>query len=71
MVPAGNKAKRISSVNHATKTIHHHHHHHQRKKNNLERNTTDYGTLSCATWDTMIGSEHPYFLTYSKSAKLE
>ena len=25
MVPAGNKAKRLSSVNHATKTIHHHH----------------------------------------------
>ena len=65
MVPAGNKAKRISSVNHATKTIV------AWKKNNLERNTTDYGTLSCATWDTMIGSEHPYFLTYSKSAKLE
>ena len=41
MVPAGNKAKRLSSVNHTTKTIHdddddddddhhhHHHHHHQ------------------------------------------
>ena len=27
MVPAGNKAKRLSSVNHTTKTIHHHHHH--------------------------------------------
>ena len=27
IVPAGNKAKRLSSVNHATKTIHHHHHH--------------------------------------------
>ena len=26
MVLAGNKAKRISSVNHTTKTIHHHHH---------------------------------------------
>ena len=26
MVPAGNKAKRFSSVNHTTKTIHHHHH---------------------------------------------
>ena len=24
MVPAGNKAKRLSSVNHTTKTIHHH-----------------------------------------------
>ena len=27
MVPAGNTAKRLSSVNHTTKTIHHHHHH--------------------------------------------
>ena len=29
MAPAGNKAKRLSSVNHTTKTIllHHHHHH--------------------------------------------
>ena len=26
MVPAGNKAKRLSSVSHTTKTIHHHHH---------------------------------------------
>ena len=26
MVPAGNKAKRLSSVNHTTETIHHHHH---------------------------------------------
>ena len=26
MVPAGNKTKRLSSVNHTTKTIHHHHH---------------------------------------------
>ena len=28
MVPAGNKAKSLSSVNHTTKTIHHHYHHH-------------------------------------------
>ena len=28
MVPAGNKAKRLSSVNNTTKTILHHHHHH-------------------------------------------
>ena len=27
MVPAGNKAKRLSSVNHTMTTIHHHHHH--------------------------------------------
>ena len=28
VVPAGNKAKRLSSVNHTTTTIHHHHHYH-------------------------------------------
>ena len=28
MVPAGNKAKHLSSINHTTKTIHHHHHNH-------------------------------------------
>ena len=28
MVPAGNKAKHLSSVNHITKPIYHHHHHH-------------------------------------------
>ena len=27
MVPAGNKAKRLSWVNHTTKTIHHNHRH--------------------------------------------
>ena len=27
VVPAGNKAKSLSPVNHITKTIHHHHHH--------------------------------------------
>ena len=30
MVPAGNKAKHFSSVNHTTKTIHHYHHRDQR-----------------------------------------
>ena len=28
MVPAGNKAKHLLSVNHTPKTIHHHNHHH-------------------------------------------
>ena len=28
MFPAGNRVKRLSSVNHTTKTIHHYHHHH-------------------------------------------
>ena len=35
MVPAGNKAKHLSSVNHTTKTIHHHHHHHQRSPHEI------------------------------------
>ena len=30
MVPAGNKAKCLPTVNHTTKRIHHHHHHHYR-----------------------------------------
>ena len=34
MVPARNKAKRLSSVNHTTKTIHHHHHHHHHHQSN-------------------------------------
>ena len=39
MVPAGNKAKRLLSVNHTTKTIHHHLHHQKRK------------TVSKVAWD--------------------
>ena len=34
MVPAGNKAKSLSSVSHTTKTIHHHHHHHHHHTTN-------------------------------------
>ena len=32
MVPVGNTAKRLSSVNHTIKAIHHHHHHHHIQK---------------------------------------
>ena len=32
MIPTGNKAKLLSSVNHSTKTIHHHHHRQIKKK---------------------------------------
>ena len=32
MVPAGKKAKFLSSVKHTTKTIHYHHHHHQQQQ---------------------------------------
>ena len=30
IIPTGNKAKRLSKVNHTTKAIHHHHHDHRR-----------------------------------------
>ena len=45
MVPAGNKAKRLSSVNHTTKTIHHHHDHQSKK----EFVTQYMQTISCKT----------------------
>ena len=38
MVPAGDKAKRLSSVNHTTKTIHHHHLHHHLELAVISRN---------------------------------
>ena len=41
MVSAGNKAKRLSSVNHTIKTIHHHHHHHH--------NHNHHKLLECAS----------------------
>ena len=40
MVPAGNKAKRLLSVNHTTKTIHHHHHHHHHQSYEVIVNKT-------------------------------
>ena len=43
MVPAGNKAKRLSSVNHTTKTIYHLHHYDQRKH---EPNRVKLGNVS-------------------------
>ena len=35
MVPARNKTKHFSSVNHTTKTVHHHHHHHYHNHHHL------------------------------------
>ena len=35
MVPARNKTKRLSSVNHTTKTIYHYYHHHFYVKTNM------------------------------------
>ena len=32
VVPVGNKAKRLWSVNHTTNTMHHHHHHHHHQR---------------------------------------
>ena len=41
MVPAGIKAKRLSSVNYITKTVnHHHHHHHHHQLSKLELSNT-------------------------------
>ena len=41
MVPAGNKVKRLSSINHTIKTIHHHHYHHHRFDNNNNLSDTN------------------------------
>ena len=41
MVPAGNKAERLSLVNHTTKTIHHHHS--ARMRENVDQNNSEYG----------------------------
>ena len=43
MVTAGNKAKRLSSVNHTTKTIHRHHHHHHHHHQAVVGFGTTYG----------------------------
>ena len=37
MVPAGNKAKRLLSVNHTTKTNHHHYHHHHHQEYSIDQ----------------------------------
>ena len=45
MVPAGNKTKRISPVNHTKKTILHHHHHHHH--HHIDYNEKFEATLAC------------------------
>ena len=45
MVPAGNKTKCLSSVNHTTKTIHHHHHHSELFWSAFSRIQTVYGEM--------------------------
>ena len=39
VAPAGNKAKRLSSVSHITKTTHHHHHHHHHHHQHGHKNS--------------------------------
>ena len=61
MVPAGNKAKRLLSVNHTTKTIHHHHHHHQKfvdQNTSLERIRTLFREQGIVIFSTIF----PYSL---------
>ena len=50
MVPAGNKAKRLSSVNHTTKTIHHHYHHLRHERVNT---LSSRGPSACSDNETM------------------
>ena len=54
MVPAGNKAKRLSSVIHTTKTIHHHYW--NSPANLLFSDVLRYNQTSCIMW--YIKNEH-------------
>ena len=49
MVPAGNKAKRLLSVNHTTKTIHYHHHHHHHHHVKLVSNISNMFKMDTKT----------------------
>ena len=53
VVPAGNKAYHLSSVNHTTKTIHHHHHHHHHHQATIKQ-----------LWALKILNIEPNFSTY-------
>ena len=48
MVPAENKAKRLSSVNHTARTIHHHHHHHHHQGSLKDKILDPFNTKSDA-----------------------
>ena len=50
VVPAGNKAKRFSSVNHTTETIHHHHHYHHHHHITFRSKIKGKGLLSNAVF---------------------
>ena len=56
MVPTGNKAKRLSSVNHTTKTIHHHHHHHPAPK---IKHALLCSNLTCSTFQNTYFAKFP------------
>ena len=53
MVPAGNKAERLSSVNHTTKTIHHDHHRHHHREIALKTVCKDF-KLESQEWQLLI-----------------
>ena len=57
MVPARNKAKHLSSVNHTTKTINHHHHHHHH--HHVVFNLTSFGTRK---YDLVIDNKEIFSL---------
>ena len=50
MVPVGNKAEHLSSVNHTTKTIHHYHHHHHHHQFIITHKSFDVEKMSCVCW---------------------
>ena len=62
MVLAGNKAKRFSSVNYATKTIYHYHHQKQVYVNNTFYHTKIYGKYSLSikvyAWSYLQNQDH-------------
>ena len=49
MIPAGNNAKRLSSVNHTTKTIHHHHNNPFTEADGTKRCDYELGQLRITT----------------------
>ena len=68
MVPAGNKAKRLSSVNHTIKTIHHHLHHHNVNKNFSQDVSVSNNILSdyIPYETTFCNEEGPQWITKNK-----
>ena len=61
MAPAGNKAKRLSSVNHNTKTIHHHH---------LEKVWHMSKVDNKDTWTTSVTSFYVFIVNFERMSQL-